>query len=93
MLKEKAARKKRAMQINAVKAPETEEAWLEVDAVTGRAAKVKAGVVCTNHLCFPGNCFRCFDPERCLLKDAVIPRPAGSGNVRKRAGNARAGRQ
>ena len=45
MLKEKAARKKRAMKINAVKGPETEEARLEVDAVTGGAAKVKAGVV------------------------------------------------
>ena len=66
---------------------------MEVDAVTGGAAKVKAGVVCTNRLGFPGNCFRCFDPERCLLKDAVIPRPAGAGNGRKKAGNARAGRQ
>ena len=81
------------MQINAVKAPETEEARLEIDAVTGGAAKVKAGVVCTNHLHFPGNCFRCFDPERCLLKDAVIPRPASAGNSRKKAGNTRASRQ
>ena len=81
------------MQVNAVRAPETEEDRLEVDAVTGGAAKVKAGVFCTNHLRFPGNCFRCFDPERCLLKDGVIPRPAGTGSNRKKAGNARAGRQ
>ena len=91
MIKEKAAKKKRFSQINEVKAPETEEDRLEIDAVTGGAAKVKAGVVCTNHL--RGNCFRCFEPERCLLKDAVIPRPAGAGNSRKKAGNARAGRQ
>ena len=93
MLKEKAARKKRVMQVNAVRTPETEEDRLEVDAVTGGAAKVKAGVVCTNHLRFPGNCFRCFDPERCLLRDAVMPKPAGAGSNRKKAGDARAGRQ
>ena len=93
MIKEKAAKKKRATQINAVRATETEETGLEVNAIAGGAAKVKAGVVCTNHLRFPGNCFRCFDPERCLLKDAVIPRPAGPGNTRKKAGNVRAGRQ
>ena len=93
MLKEKAARKKRAMHVNAVRTPEAEGDRLEVDAVTGGAAKVKAGVVCTNHLRFPGNCFRCFDPERCLLKDTVIPRPAGAGSNWRKAGNAKAGRQ
>ena len=93
MIKEKAAKSKRAMQINALKATEVEETSLEVDAIAGGTAKVKAGVVCTNHLRFPGNCFRCFDPERCLLKDAVIPRPAGAGSIRKKAGNAKAGRQ
>ena len=72
MLKEKAARKKRVMHVNAVRTPEAEEDRLEVDAVTGGAAKVKAGVVCTNLLRFPGNCFRCFDPERCLLKDCLL---------------------
>ena len=93
MIKEKVAKKKRLTQINAVKTSEAEEDRLEVDAVTGGAAKVKAGVVCTNHLQFPGNCFRCFEPERCRLKDAVIPRPAGAGSNRKKAGNTRAGCQ
>ena len=92
MMREKAARRRRPEQVNAVR--EMEEAQLEVDAVAaGGTSKVKAGVVCTNHLHFPGNCYQCFDPERCLLKDAVISRPASSGNPRKKAGNARAGRQ
>ena len=91
MMREKAARRRRAEQVNAMK--ESKEAQLEINAVAGGISKVKAGVVCTNHLRFPGNCYRCFDPECCLLKGAVIPRPASSGNPRKKAGNARAGRQ
>ena len=92
MLRERTARRKRASQINAVR--DREESLPEVDAVaSGGAARTKVGAICANHLRFPGNCYRCFDPERCLLKDAVIQRPVGSGNSRKKAGNARAGRQ
>ena len=90
MMKEGVAKKKRLEQINAVGSSCGEDR-LEIDAVSGGTAKAKAGIVCTNHLRFPGNCFRCFEPERCLLKDAVIPRLAGS--VKKKSGNFRASRQ
>ena len=88
MIKEKAARKKRASQINEVRAPELEG---EVNAVAKRKeAGSKTGTICANHLRFPGKCYRCFDPDNCLLKDAIVQRPSVSG---KKAGNARAGRQ
>ena len=92
MMRERAARRKRANQVNAVR--DLDEDPPEIDAVAaGGAAKTKRGAICANHLRFPGNCYRCCDPERCLLRDAVIQRPASSGNSRKKAGNARAGRQ
>ena len=50
----------------------------------------KTGSVCANHLRFPGKCYRCFDPDNCLLRDSIVQRPSGSG---KRSGNYRAGRQ
>ena len=90
MMKETLVKKKRLEQGNAVKFSAREDLG-EIDAVSGGAAKAKTGMVCANHLRFPGNCFRCFEPERCLLRDAVIPRPAGS--VKKKSGNFRAGRQ
>ena len=73
MMKEKVVKKKRLEQVNAVKSSTGEDLG-EIDAVSGGATKAKAGIVCTNHLRFPGNCFRCFEQERCLFKDAVIPR-------------------
>ena len=73
MIKEKAARKKRASQINTVKTPEPEG---EVNAVAKRKeAGSKTGTVCANHLRFPGKCYRCFDPDNCLLKDIRRPTP------------------
>ena len=83
MIKEKAAKKKRSSQINAVKAPGPEE---EVNAVTKRKeAGSKTGTICANH-----KCYRCFDRDNCLLKDSVVQRPSSST---KRSGNSRAGRQ
>ena len=90
MMKETIVKKKRLKQVNSVKSSMGEDHG-EIDAVSGGAAKAKAGIVCANHLRFPANCFRCFEPERCLFKDAIIPRPAGS--VKKKSGNFRAGRQ
>ena len=88
MIKEKAAKKKRSSQINAVKAPELEE---EVNAVTKRKETgSKTGTIWANHLRFPGKCYKCFDPDSCLLKDSVVQRPQSSG---RRSGNSRAGRQ
>ena len=92
MLKEKIVKKKRIEQVNAIKLSSQEDLE-EVDAVSGGAAKAKMGVVCANHLRFPGNCFKCFEPERCLFKDALIPRPVGSSNSKKKSGNFRAGPQ
>ena len=67
IIKEKAARKKKVSQINAIKAPELEE---EVNAVTKRKETgSKTGTICANHLRFPGKCYRCFDPDNCVLKD------------------------
>ena len=82
MMKETVVKKKRLEQINAVRSSGGEDR-LEVDAVSSGASKAKAGILCTNHLRFPGNCFR----------DAVIPRPEGSGGAKKKSGNFRAGRQ
>ena len=92
MMKETVVKKKRLEQINSVKSSAGEDLG-EIDAVSGGVTKAKAGIVCANHLRFPGHCFRWFEPERCLLKDAVIPRPAGTGNSKKKSGNFRAGRQ
>ena len=66
IIKEKATRKKKVSQINAIKAPELEE---EVNAVTKRKERgSKTGTICANHLRFPGKCYRCFDPDNCVLK-------------------------
>ena len=92
MLKEKIVKKKRAEQVNAVKLSSQEDLG-EIDAVSSGTSKAKAGVVCTNHLRYPGNCFRCHEPERCLLRDAIIPRKEGAGGAKKKSGNFRAGRQ
>ena len=92
-LKEAVVKKKRLDQINAVGSSGGEDRF-EIDAVS--SGKAKAGIICSNHPRFPGNCFRCLEPERCLLKDAIIPRPAGSSSSsssKKRSGNSRAGRQ
>ena len=91
MIKEKAARRKRASQINAVRASEAEDREGEVNAVSKRKeAGSRTGTICANHLRFPGKCYRCFDPDNCLLKDSVIQCPSSSG---KKSGNSRAGRQ
>ena len=88
MIKEKAARRKRVSQINAVKTSEPEDPEGEVNAVSKRReAGSKTGTICANHLRFPGKCYHCFDPDNCLLKDSVIQRPSSSG---KRSGNSRA---
>ena len=92
MMKETLVKKKRLEQINSVRSSVGEDRG-EIDAVSNGGAKAKTGIVSANHLRFPRNCFRCFEPERCLFKDAVIPRPAGSGNSKKKLGNFRAGRQ
>ena len=93
MLKEAVVKKKRIEQVNAIKFSSREDLG-EIDAVSsGTTSKAKAGIVCANHLRFPGNCYRCFEPERCLLRDAVIPRKEGAGGARKKSGNFRAGRQ
>ena len=92
MLKEAVVKKKRIEQVNAVKLSSREDLG-EIDAVSSGSSKAKSGIVCANHLRFPGNCFRCFEPERCLLRDAVIPRKEGAGGARKKSGNSRAGRQ
>ena len=92
MMKETVVKRKRLEQINSVKSSAGEDHG-EIDAVSGATAKAKSGIVCANHLRFPGNCFRCFEPERCLFKDAVIPRPASTGSSKKKSGNFRAGRQ
>ena len=91
MLKEAVVKKKRLDQVNAVRSSGGED-HLEIDAVS--SGKAKAGIICSNHLRFPGNCFRCLEPERCLLKDAIIPRPAGlNSSSKKKSGNFKAGRQ
>ena len=92
MLKEAVVKKKRIEQVNAVKLSSREDLG-EIDAVSSGSSKAKSGIVCANHLRFPGNCFRCFEPERCLLRGAVIPRKEGAGGARKKSGNSRAGRQ
>ena len=92
MLKEAVVKKKRIEQVNAVKLSSREDLG-EIDAVSSGTSKAKSGIVCANHLRFPGNCFRCFEPERCLLRDAVIPRKEGAGGAKKKSGNFRAGRQ
>ena len=92
--RERAARRSRAAQVNANGGPEEEFLEGEVSAVSaGKLSKSMKGSICANHLRFPGNCYRCFDPEPCLLKDAVIQRPPGSGSSGRRLGNARASRQ
>ena len=70
MINEAVVKKKRVERVNAVS---VDDAPGEVDTVSRGAGKDKAGVVCANHLRFPGNCYRCFNPEKCLLKDAIIP--------------------
>ena len=86
MIKEKAARKKRASQINEVRASEPEIPEDEVNAVSKRKeAGSKMGTICANH-----KCYRCFDRDNCLLKDSVVQRLSSST---KRSGNSRAGRQ
>ena len=91
MIKEKAARRKRASQINAVKSSELQDPEGEFGAMSRRRdVESKAGVICANHLRFPGKCFRCFDPDNCMLKDSIAQRPSSSD---KKSGNSRAGRQ
>ena len=91
MMKEAVVKKKRLERINAIS---SRDDLGEIDAVSSGAAKAKTGLVCANHLRFPGNCYRCFEPERCLLKDAVVPKKEqGAGGARRKSGNSRAGRQ
>ena len=90
MLKEAVVKKKRFERINAVSSRNDPG---EINAVSSNAAKDKMGLVCANHLRFPGNCYRCFNPERCLLKDAIVQKKEGGGGARRRSGNSKAGRQ
>ena len=88
------ARPNRTSQVNMVEGPEDKSPGGEVGAVSRRKDnKSKTGSACANHLRFPGKCYRCFDPDNCLLKDSIIQRPSSSGNTGKRSGNARASRQ
>ena len=53
MLKEAVVKKKRLDQVNAVRSSGGEDHF-EIDAVS--SGKAKAGIICSNHLRFPGNC-------------------------------------
>ena len=90
MMKEAVVKRKRVERINAI-SPRDDLG--EIDAVSSNAAKDKTGLVCANHLRFPGNCYRCANPERCLLKDAIVQKKEGGGGARRRSGNTKAGRQ
>ena len=93
MLKEAVVKKKRIEQVNAVKLSSRDDLG-EIDAVANNnAAKDKTGLICANHLRWPGNCWRCANPERCLLRDSVVPRKEGGGGAKKKSGNFKAGRQ
>ena len=89
MMKEAVVKKKRVERVNAISSGDDPG---EIDAVSRNAGKDKTGLVCANHLRFPGNCYRCFNPEKCLLKDAIIPRRQGGG-AKRSSGNSKAGRQ
>ena len=91
MLREAVVKKKRIEQVNAVKLSSRDDLG-EIDAVASNTAKAKTGLVCANHLRFPGNCYRCFEPDRCLLRDAIV-RKEGGGGAKKKSGNFKAGRQ
>ena len=94
MIKEKAARRKRVLQINVVRESEGESPEGEISAVSRRKDnKSKTGSICANHLRFPGKCYCCFNPDNCLLKDSIVQCPSVSGSAGKKSGNARAGRQ
>ena len=88
MMKEAVVKKKRIERINTIS---SRDDLGEIDAVSSSAAKAKTGLVCANHLRFPGNCYRCFEPERCLLKDAIVPKK--EQGARRKSGNSKAGRQ
>ena len=90
MLREAVVKKKRIEQVNAVKLSSRDDLG-EIDAVSSNAAKARTGLVCANHLRFPGNCYRCFEPERCLLKDVIVPKK--EQGARRKSGNSKAGRQ
>ena len=90
MIFEAVVKKKRIERVNAVSSRDDPG---EIDAVSSGATKDKTGLVCANHLRFPGNCYRCFNPERCLLKDAIVQKKEGGGSTRRRSGNSKAGRQ
>ena len=91
MMKEAVVKKKRLERINAIRLSSRDDLG-EIDAISSGATKT--GAVCANHLRFPGNCYRCLEPERCLFKDAIIPRPSGSSSSsKKKSGNFKAGRQ
>ena len=93
MMKEAVVKKKRIERINAISSsPSPRDDLGEIDAVSSSTAKAKTGLVCANHLRFPGNCYRCFEPDRCLLRDAIV-RKDGGGGAKKKSGNFKAGRQ
>ena len=92
MMKEAVVKKKRLERINAISSSSSSRDNLgEIDAVSSNTTKAKTGLVCANHLRFPGNCYRCFEPERCLLKDVIIPKK--EQGARRKSGNSKAGRQ
>ena len=90
MMREAVVKKKRIERVHAIS---SRDDLGEIDAVSSNTAKDKTGLVCANHLRFPGNCYRCTNPERCLLKDSIVQRKEGGGSARRRSGNAKAGRQ
>ena len=93
MMKEAVVKKKRLERINAISSSSSSRDDLgEIDAISSNTAKAKTGLVCANHLRFPGNCYRCFEPDRCLLRDAIV-RKDGGGGAKKKSGNFKAGRQ
>ena len=88
MMKEAVVKKKRFERVNAIS---SRDDLGEIDAISSGTAKAKTGLVCANHLRFPGNCYRCFEPERCLLKDAIVPKK--EQGARRKSGNFKAGLQ
>ena len=84
-------------QVNAVGGPsDSRPESYDMDVVSaGKSSKGKKGYVCANHLQFAGNCYRCFDPDQCLLRNSIACHPSNSSSSSgyKMSGNAGAGRQ
>ena len=53
---------------------------------SGAKSKVrgKKGYVCQNHMRYPGNAYRCAEPDKCLLRDVIVPAPSGNAGANRR---------